>query len=406
MPVTEAQLQAREALPPESYFSESYEEARQKFRWAATAAATMYTVEQESLLVASPDFTMDIAVVRGSKSRGLVIHTSGTHGVEGYAGSAVQIAALHDMVCSQTPPEITTVFVHAVNPYGMAHFRRVNENNVDLNRNALTPEMLKEVLERDPNIAGYEDFLEFFDGDSPPSWCYGNIGYWMQALSMIARYGMSHLKRAMVTGTYTHEKGIFFGGRELQSSHKLLSDYIRKKFGSTRGVEVVWIDVHTGLGSCGVDTLMCAGRDRVMAEGKFPGAELQCVDSTPGDDVAGGYDLTRGFLHDLYPGVFQNEADAERPLLLTQEFGTMSAITVGRALIIENRGYQHDIENHEYWRQYTRDAFYVRTDSWRRSILERGACVLKQAVALSAERSGSAAARPRRTMASCVTCTR
>ena len=42
-----------------------------------------------------PDYTMDIAVLRGS-GRGLVIHSSGVHGVEGYAGSAIQIAVAGD----------------------------------------------------------------------------------------------------------------------------------------------------------------------------------------------------------------------------------------------------------------------------------------------------------------------
>ena len=36
-----------------------------------------------------------------------------------------------------------------VNPFGMAHFRRFNENNVDLNRNALPSTDRAAVLARD-----------------------------------------------------------------------------------------------------------------------------------------------------------------------------------------------------------------------------------------------------------------
>jgi len=74
-----------------------------------------------------PDYTMDIAVIPGNVP-GWVIHTSGMHGVEGYAGSAIQVAALQllwqqlqSSSSSSSPPRPTLVLVHAVNPYGMAH---------------------------------------------------------------------------------------------------------------------------------------------------------------------------------------------------------------------------------------------------------------------------------------------
>jgi hypothetical protein len=90
------------------------------------------------------------------------------HGVEGFAGSAVQVAALKGIAAeaatdttaaaaaaaaasasgnaaSTRSKPYTLCFVHAVNPYGFAALRRFNENNVDLNRNNLTPEQWKQV---------------------------------------------------------------------------------------------------------------------------------------------------------------------------------------------------------------------------------------------------------------------
>jgi len=58
----------------------------------------------------------------------------------------------------------TVLFIHSLNLFGMANSRRVNENNVDLNRNALfTEEDWERVLNRDKNIAGYEDFYNIFN---------------------------------------------------------------------------------------------------------------------------------------------------------------------------------------------------------------------------------------------------
>jgi len=104
--------------------------------------------------VALPDYTTDIAVLAGS-GPGLVVHSSGVHGVEGFAGSGIQIAILSNFSAeaaearSADPDAPTIVLVHAVNPFGMAHFRRFNENNVDLNRNALPSTDRAAVLARD-----------------------------------------------------------------------------------------------------------------------------------------------------------------------------------------------------------------------------------------------------------------
>ena len=148
-------------------FSETYFHARQAFRNAAASAGAA----QESLLVYTDpasglDYTMDVAILSASSSDSpseagakspptetpLLMHMSGVHGVEGFAGSAVQVAALREFATSggalnQSRP-YTTCFVHAVNPYGFANLRRFNENNVDLNRNNLTPEQWKQVHTR------------------------------------------------------------------------------------------------------------------------------------------------------------------------------------------------------------------------------------------------------------------
>ena len=111
-----------------------------------------------------------------------VIHTSGTHGVERYLGSAVQICILHELLLRDNIDEIAAaadddvvspspqssssssservlrvLLIHSVNPYGMRHHRRTNENNVDLNHNVLDRETWIEMRRRDPNKYHYVD---------------------------------------------------------------------------------------------------------------------------------------------------------------------------------------------------------------------------------------------------------
>jgi hypothetical protein len=112
-----------------------------------------------------------------------VIHSSGVHGVEGYLGSAVQVRFLHELLLrsgtddavddrrspsASSPYSSSTCFtrgnvrkvllIHSVNPYGMRHHRRTNENNVDLNRNVLGgPASFAELRSRHPNECHYVD---------------------------------------------------------------------------------------------------------------------------------------------------------------------------------------------------------------------------------------------------------
>ncbi len=98
-----------------------------------------------------------------------IIHSSGTHGVEGYLGSAVQLSWLHELIL-QNQKQLTSstdaardfsvrrvLLIHAVNPFGMRHHRRTDQSNVDINRNSLATDMFKSLQSRDPNFASYVD---------------------------------------------------------------------------------------------------------------------------------------------------------------------------------------------------------------------------------------------------------
>ena len=80
---------------------------------------------------------MDVACLGPGQSRAVLVLTSGTHGVEGFCGSGCQVSLLEDsrFLRQIERAGIALLMIHAVNPYGFSHLRRVNEDNVDLNRN-------------------------------------------------------------------------------------------------------------------------------------------------------------------------------------------------------------------------------------------------------------------------------
>mmetsp|Transcript_17223 Transcript_17223/g.35489 ORF Transcript_17223/g.35489 Transcript_17223/m.35489 type:complete len:396 (+) Transcript_17223:1-1188(+) len=377
-------------------FSESYEEARGKF----LAAAGELKAEMHSLPVAEDEegrYTIDIAILR-KPGKGVMVITSGTHGVEGYAGSGIQLGLLRHW--QELSIGVTAVFVHAVNPYGMAHFRRCNEKNVDLNRNCLLPQEFERLQAEDKLATIYSSFDPLFNPTVTPSWFYRNVAIWPHMASYVAAYGFGYIKTALVGGTYTKEQGMFFGGRELQKSHILLRDFFKEQFGKVPAKEIAWVDVHTGLGAQGVDVLLGNFEDRQLmdeifpkVEGEFDGFQggfgISAIDRRcgPGElDVnsgrfsssqAGGYEYTVGVLSgDWVTSWFP--PDSGRALLVQQEFGTLPSLAVARALMLENVGFHYDRGNHDFWRTFTQDAFYVRTDFWKERVLRRGMDVFQK----------------------------
>lgn len=77
-------------------FSDTYEEARSKFHSSARALS----LEVQSLVVVpEKNYTIDILVIPGARP-GITIHSSGVHGIEGYAVSDhSQASEKHDMIC-------------------------------------------------------------------------------------------------------------------------------------------------------------------------------------------------------------------------------------------------------------------------------------------------------------------
>ena len=122
-----------------AYFQESYELCRDQFRSLASEIKQKVSRTQISRLPISSqrdeDLTIDLCYLPALKKSKLIIISCGVHGVEGFAGSAVQRMFMTEFL-PKIDLESTGIFlVHGLNPYGFKYVRRVTENNVDLNRN-------------------------------------------------------------------------------------------------------------------------------------------------------------------------------------------------------------------------------------------------------------------------------
>jgi hypothetical protein len=340
-------------------FSASYEIARSRFCEAAAAAGA---VLRRVPVCDDPTYgplTIEVAEF-GDRGAPAVVISSGLHGVEGFFGSALQLAFLQRR---EVPAGQRLVLIHGLNPYGMAHRRRVNENNVDLNRN-----FLPSGRPYAGAPAGYERLMDLLNPAGPHG------GFEMitaRALWQIARHGMSSLKQAVAGGQYEYPEGLFFGGKALQPGPQVILDQVADWVGDSP--RIVWIDLHTGLGPSATYKLLVGEEEGSSAhralEARF-GAEVQPWDAS-GKGVA--YRIEGG-LGDGLAQVF-----GETCTTLTCEFGTHSPLTVLKALRARNRAHHHGGDLAGAQAQML-EAFCPANARWRKLSVGRGLAVIDQAI--------------------------
>ena len=169
-------------------------------------------------------------------------------------------------------------------------------------------------------------------------------------------------------------KGLFFGGAALEEGPERLQRYIQDRLAGVRHLVVV--DVHTGLGSFGVDTLLVHAAD----EGDPLLLKMQ---ETFGDRVS-SMDPDRGPAYRVqgsYDTMFSRALPQADICYVAQEFGTSSAVQVVKALRAENRWHHYGGGGIDHpTKRDLKQAFVPEYESWQRTALERGRTVIRQAL--------------------------
>ena len=352
------------------YFSPNYTTARAQFRTAVEKAGGRLTaLRLDAKGLKGEDLTIDIAWFGAEKPKRALVHSSGLHGVEAFAGSAIQLQWLDEGIPS-VPEDSALVLVHVLNPFGMAWLRRFNENGVDLNRNFLGPD---EAYEGTPT--GYGLLDPFLNPPSPPAWDL----YYARAVWLIARHGMSPLSQSIAGGQYEYPKGLFFGGSQLEEGPLKVQEFVRERLESAEHLVVV--DVHTGLGPFAYDTLFVHAGDegskiyRVMKRTFGDRVASLDPDRGPAYRIKGAYDS-------MYPRVVPD--GKERVYFLCQEFGTYHAVRALSALRDENRWHHYgDGAVDHPTKEELKEKFSPDDESWRQTVLDRGRVVIGQALGLA-----------------------
>ncbi len=351
----------------EDFFSDSYVSARERFVAAATAAG--FTHKRRCLrgkdasgnTFQGPNrtvLTLDIAVRKGPRGGQALVITSGLHGVEGYFGSAAQLALLSDSAWLEATRDRTVVMLHALNPYGFARDRRWNETNVDLNRS-----FFAQGATRPETLSDTHLFVDFLAPKSPPP----RIDtFLLQAVPLIARHGLPKLERTIVVGQYDYPKCLFFGGERASWTQSALERELPPLL--DHAAEILLVDLHTGLGRYGTYQILLGDEDRpelVEMECRFSAAAVEDA-STQSSGKGTGY-KAHGLLTSWFKQLFADKTCYG----VIAEFGTYSKPRMLQSLRAENRAHWHKGPQDRLRRTKAnlREMFAPADRSWRSTVV-------------------------------------
>lgn len=352
------------------YFKNSFEDSEQAFDQA------FQTVKSLQPLAEKHEFTFDQGTIKSiywpakNKTDKLLVLFSGTHGIEAFVGSAVQ-RWLVDQAYVQNRENVNILMVHGLNVYGFKNKRRVNEQNIDLNRNFIAN---RSVFESDDS--GYKNLYDYLNPESDATYGFiSNVKFMWTAVTKIVRYGLENLRNSVLRGQYSYPQGLYFGGNMVAKQWDLMNQLIDKYVSGHKKMFV--IDLHTGYGA--------RGKLHLLANGKKEGNSLAKVFAEE-NEIDFGSDkkfysiqgeMLSFFIHETN---YKLKDKAPESVGITFEYGTLdSQKTTGsieslRRMVYENQNFWHpakDPKDAEKIKNDFVEMFNPSDREWRKTILDQ-----------------------------------
>lgn len=354
-----------------SFFSDTYEESRLRFREKSEILQIKYPQSISSHFLVPSEIDGDLSVdylfvPATADSSKILIISSGVHGVEAYAGSAVQQMFIEEFITDDLLDNTGVLLIHSLNPYGFKYGRRVSENNVDLNRNSYYNDELYSTINE-----GYPLVKDFINPEESLSLnSFFHKLFFLPAVNKIRQSGMGVLRQAILQGQYQYPDGLYFGGQNQEPQIDSLIPIISKI--AKPYEEILAIDLHTGYGERGKMHL-------------FPNPVEEDVKKEM-ETLFDGYQIDWGDSDDFYTttGDFVNFigqlAPQKKFTPMTLEFGTMdSQTTLGsmkslQIMIAENQGFHYGYQStkdQEEMNQMFLEMYFPDSPVWKSYCIEQ-----------------------------------
>jgi hypothetical protein len=309
---------------------------------------------------------MDVVREGPADAKHVLLVSSACHGVEGYCGSGVQIDALRSAEWHKAVAQsgVAVVYVHALNPHGFSHVRRVTQENVDLNRN------FHNFSQPLPDNKAYKEVQHLLLPEQWPP----NEANQQETMAYIAQHGMPKLQAAVSQGQHNDPKGLFFGGQGPTWSNQTIRKVLRQHGGQAQ--KFAWIDLHTGLGPSGVGERIYAGDNDAQAIArarKWWGNITSIYDGTS----------SSAFLTGLMWMSVKDECPQAEHTGIALEYGTLPMNDMLMALRADHWLHLHPEASDELKKSIKAqifNAFYTDTDEWRTQIITQAREAMAQAL--------------------------
>ena len=338
-------------MKQDGYFANSYLEARRNFLNACSSAATFTKAWQHPLRgITGEKLYLDLAWFGDVAAKKVLVLVSGTHGVEGYCGSGIQVSSILTGWHRQANSDVAIAMIHGLNPYGMSHLRRANEDGVDVNRNFI------DFSQPLPKNAFYDDLVDVI---VPPQWTEATQ---VETLDRIVEYLYSSTSgiEALAKGQYSYWYAPFYGGEVATWSNRVFNQIIDRYFLDRQAVGL--LDYHTGLGQYATGQLMMSESQQELASQVW-GDKLVVTGST--QSVA-AYQ-PQGTLLSALQNKFRTCVAA------VYEFGTIPETEVFHALRADRWLHAYgDLNSQQAQtiKQNMLDAFYCDRSDWKEAICD------------------------------------
>lgn len=366
-----------------SVFKNSYDESRAQFLRLVSDLETdknLTIFKKTYPSPTDPTLITDVVWIKTKPGhRHLQVYNSGLHGIEGHVGSAVQSWILKNKISSTSSSDY--LFIHAMNPYGFKNNRRVNDANIDLNRNFVV----------DPATFGsknqaYAEITSFLNpAEKLRLHVLSRLQFVFSAINLVAHYSLDSLRRAILLGQYQFPQGISFGGHQAQYQTLMVQDIYKTIMEPYE--KIVFIDLHTGYGEKNKLHLLVANSQNLKnietLQKIFSKERIDSGDQKHFYNVSG----------DLLTYLLQLSGKPEQISGVAFEFGTSnSQTTLGsieslRRMMIENQNFQHqseDVDASSEAKKLFLELFYPQNDLFKKRVLEQTAAeILKIDKALS-----------------------
>lgn len=359
----------------QNYFPKNYHDSRKRF---AALVSSIPGAQTESWSIPSKTdtdlFTDSAYWAPLGTPKFLLVVTSGIHGSETYAGSAIQQMFLKEIMPHINRENTGVWLVHAMNPYGFKHHRRLTENGVNLNRNfSISGEMYK--TRNQPSEQMHERFFERKPVSSSQSAMMQKLKV-ENDIVIFDGISMNEFTKATAPGQYINPQDLEYGGQALEPQSRRLVDQLQVLMPQYQ--DIVALDLHTGLGDQNRLHLLTSGSGRDLHPELFAklfdaDADKEFYEYTPAS--ADGFYEVQGALNYAFADTVLPH---QRVCAITMEYGTLGHSTEAQLkalnnFVVEHQGFYNGYANENLKKEIEQECFersYPQSDEWRRAVVQ------------------------------------